>query len=71
MRVHTFFPQRFASEKISPKSGHKTKLMYHYYHIESLRAPQTFASSNSIIEALEKRCDICSKLTIKIPKRSH
>ena len=31
----------------------------------------TFAYSKSTIEALEKRCGICSKLIIKTPERRH
>ena len=32
---------------------------------------QTFTSSKSTIETLGKRCEICSKFTIKTPKRCH
>ena len=29
----------------------------------------TFTCSNSTIETVEKRCEICSKLTLKTPER--
>ena len=32
---------------------------------------QTFTCSNSTVETLKKRCEICSELTIKISERHH